>query len=101
MKKSRVIHPNLTFIGKGVHSSSFQKHLGLVLYSKLNFYMHLKGAISIVNNGIALLKKLRYSTPRKPLLSISKAALRPRLDYCDVTYDKSRNVHRHPRIDPI
>ena len=70
MKKSRVIHPNLTSIGKGVHSPSFQKHLGLVLYSKLNFYMHLKGTISIVNNGIALLKKLRYSTPRKPLLSI-------------------------------
>ena len=63
-KKSRVIHPNLTFIGKGVHSSSFQKHLGLVLDSKFN----LKEKISIVNHGIALLRKLRYSIPRKPLL---------------------------------
>ena len=69
-EKIKSYSSNLTFIGKGVHSSSFQKHLGLVLYSKLNFYMHLKGTISIVNNGIALLKKLRYSTPRKPLLSI-------------------------------
>ena len=33
-KKLRVIHPNLTFLEKGVHS--FQKHLGLVLNSKLN-----------------------------------------------------------------
>ena len=41
-KKSKVIHPNLTFIGKDVHSSFFQKHLGLVLDSKLNFDMHLK-----------------------------------------------------------
>ena len=90
-KKSKVIHPNLTFIGKDVHSSSFQKHLGLVLDSKLNFDMHLKEKISIVNNGIALLRKLRYSIPRKPLLSIYKAFLRPHLDYCDVIYDKPRN----------
>ena len=90
-KKSKVIHPNLTFIGKDVHSSFFQKHLGLVLDSKLNFDMHLKDKISIVNNGIALLTKLRYSIPRKPLLSIYKAFLRPHLDYCDVIYDKPRN----------
>ena len=66
--KSRVIHPNLNFIGKGVHSYSFQKHLGLVLDSKLNFDIHLKEKISIVNHGIVLLRKLRYSIPRNPLL---------------------------------
>ena len=62
-----------------------------MLDSKLNFDMHLKDKISIVNNGIALLTKLRYSIPRKPLLSIYKAFLRPHLDYCDVIYDKPRN----------
>ena len=41
-KKLKVIHPNLTFIGKDVHSSHFQKHLALVLDPKLNFDMHLK-----------------------------------------------------------
>ena len=41
-KKLKVIHPNLTFIGKGVHSSLFQKHLGLVIDSSLNFDIHLK-----------------------------------------------------------
>ena len=90
-KKSKVIHPNLTFIRKDFHNSFFLKHLGLVLDSKLNFDMHLKDKISIVNNGIALLTKLRYSIPRKPLLSIYKAFLRPHLDYCDVIYDKPRN----------
>ena len=69
-KKSKVIHTNLTFIGKDVHSFSFQKHLGLVLDSKLNLDMYLKEKISIVNNDIALLRKLRYSIPRKPLFSI-------------------------------
>ena len=40
-EKLKVIHPNPTFIGKHVYSSYFQKHLGLVLDSKLNFGMHL------------------------------------------------------------
>ena len=53
--------------------------------------MHLKEKISIVNNGVALLRTLRYSIPRKPLLSIFKAFLRPHLDYCDLVYDKPRN----------
>ena len=62
-----------------------------MLDSKLNFDMHLKEKISIVNNGIALLRKRRYSIPRKPLLSIYKNFLRPHLDYCEVIYDKPRN----------
>ena len=56
-KKIERFHHNLTFIGKSVHSSPFQKHLGLVLDSKLNFVKHLKEKISIVNN--ALLRRLR------------------------------------------
>ena len=64
-KNLKVIHPNLTFIGKDVHSSPFQNHLGLVLDSKLNFDMHLNKKISIVNHGIALLRKLRFSIPKK------------------------------------
>ena len=88
---SKVTHPNLTFIGKGVHSFPFQKYLGLVLDSKLNFGMHLKEKISIVNNGIALLKKVIYFIPRKPLLPIYKAFFRPHLDCFDIIYDKLRN----------
>ena len=53
--------------------------------------MNLKEKISMVNNGIALLRKLRYSKPRKPLSSIYKAFLRPHLDYCVAIYDKFRN----------
>ena len=90
-KKSKLIHPSLIFNGKDVSRSESQKHLGFVLDSKLNFNMHLKGKFSIINNGIALLRKLRHSIPRKPLLSIYKTFLRPHLDYCDVIYDKPHN----------
>ena len=71
-KKSKVIHPSLIFNGKDVSRSESQKRLGLVLDSKLNFNMHLQGKFSIINNGIALLRKSRHSIPRKPLLSIYK-----------------------------
>ena len=84
-KKLKFINPNLTFTGKDVHSSHFQKDLCLVLNSKLNFAIK----FSIINNGIALLRKLIYSLPRKPLLSIYETLLRPHLDYDNVIYDKS------------
>ena len=69
-KKSKVIHPSFIFNGKDVSRSESHKHLGLVFDPKLNFDMHIKGKRSIINNGIALLRKLRHSVPRKPLLSI-------------------------------
>ena len=90
-KKSKVIHPSLIFNEKDVSRSESHKHLGLVFDPKLNFDMHLKGKLSIVTNGTALLRKLRHSIPRKRLLSIYKTFLRPRLNYCDVIYDKPHN----------
>ena len=54
---------------------------------KLNIDMHLKGKFSIIDNGFALIRKLRHSIPRKPMLSIYKTFLRPHLDYCGVIYD--------------
>ena len=83
-KKCKVIHLSLIFNGQGVSRSDSHEHLGLVFDSKLNFDMHLKGEFSIVHNGIALLRKLRHSVQRKPLLSIYRTFLRSHLDYCDV-----------------
>ena len=59
-KKSKVIHPYLTFLGKDGHNSQFQKYLGPVLDFTLNFDMHLKEKFSVINNGIALLALLNF-----------------------------------------
>ena len=67
------------------------ENLNLVLDSKLNFDMHLKGKFPIINNGMALLRKWRHSIPRKPLLSTYETFLRLHLDCCDVIYDKPHN----------
>ena len=48
---------------------------------------HINSAISKVNKGISALKKLRKSLPRKSLVTIYKAFLRPLIDYGDVIYE--------------
>ena len=44
-----------------------------------------------MNRGIAVLKKLRYSLPRKSLITIYKALLSPLLDYGAIIYDQPHN----------
>ena len=87
-KNSKVIHPSFIFNRKDVSRSESHKHLGLVFDPKLNFDKHLKGKFSIINNGIALLRKLRHSIPRKPLISIYN--LIPSVNRC---YDTRNNTN--------
>ena len=63
----------------------------MILDEKLNFKQHIDSAISKVNKGIALIKKLRYTLPRKSLITIYKAFLRPLIDYGDIIYDQPQN----------
>ena len=51
--------------------------------------MHLKGEFSIINNGIALLRKLRHS--KKTSAINIQDHFETHLDYCDVIYDKPHN----------
>ena len=64
-KKNPQSHPEISLNNIPVERSSYQKHLGLILDEKLNFKQHIDNAISKINKGIAVIKKLRYSVPRK------------------------------------
>ena len=67
----------------------YQKHLGILLDEKLSFKQHVDGAILKMNKGISVIKKkLSHSLPRKSLLTIYKAFLRPFIDYGDIIYDQ-------------
>ena len=78
-KKQVQIHPTISLNNIQVERAPYQKHLGLILDEKLNFTQHIVNAISKVNKGISIIKKLRYSLPRKSLIAIYKAFLRPSL----------------------
>ena len=98
-KKYPPMQPSVFFNNSPVVSVSSQKHLGLILDTRLSFVNHLNEKISKANKGIGLIKKLYNNLPRKSLLSIYKSFIRPHLDYADVIYDSAQNNSRSTVID--
>ena len=54
-----------------------------------------------MNRGIAVIKKLRYSLPRKSLITIYKALLRPLLDYGDIIYDQPHKESVCEKVESV
>ena len=54
-----------------------------------------------MNRGIAVLRKLRYSQPRKSLITIYKALLRPLIDYGDIIYDLPHNESVCEKLESV
>ena len=93
--------PPLLFADSVVANQPFQKHLGLVLDSKLSFVRHLSEKVSKANKLIGVIKRLRTVLPRHVLLKIYKAFVIPHLDYGDILYDNPGNNHFVQRIESI
>ena len=83
-KKKVQIHPTISLSNIQVERASYQKHLGILLDEKLNFKQHINRAILKINKGIYVIKKLRYSLPRKYSVTIYIAFLRSIIDYGDI-----------------
>ena len=91
-KKSKIDHPPLFFNSVQVQRENYQKHLGLILDSKLTFSHHIKEKTSKVRKGIGLIKYLSSFAPTKTLDQIYKMYIRPHLDYCDVIFDTPAKI---------
>ena len=76
------------FNDNDVQSANSQKHLGLVLDSKLDFNEHVNSKINQCNKSIGIMKKLFLTLSRNSLLTIYKTFVKPNLDYADIIYDK-------------
>ena len=94
-------HPTISLNNVQVERTTSQKHLGVILDEKLNFKQHVDSAISKVNKGISLIKKLRYTLPRKSLITIYKVFLRPLIDYGDIIYDQPNNNSFCEKLEAI
>ena len=75
-KKKIQVHSTISFNNVQVERVSYEKHLGILLDEKLNFKQHTDSAISKVNKGISVIKKLKHNLPRKSLVTIYKAFFR-------------------------
>ena len=100
-KHQKISHPSIYFNNNPIESVSSQKHLGIILDTKLNFHRHIKNILTKVNKTIGLLRKLQKILPRESLLTIFKSFVRPHLDYDDVIYDQSYNNTFHQKMESI
>ena len=100
-KKKTQTHPIISVNNIQVEKVPYQKHLGILLDEKLNFKQHVDSAILKMNKGISVIKKLRHSLPRKSLLTIYKAFLRPLIDYGDIIYDQPQNWSFCDKIESV
>ena len=85
-KETSPNHPQLIFNGIAVAKVNDQKHLGLILDSRLSFEKHLNGKIIKAKKYVGILKHLSKFLPLKTLDQMYKALVRSHLDYCDIIY---------------
>ena len=91
----KLVYPPLHFNNIAVTQSTTRKHLGMLLYVKLDFQEHLKNIYNKVNKTIGLLRKFHNTLLRMPLLTIYKSFIRPHLDYSNIIYDQACTASFH------
>ena len=99
--KKKLPHLSLVFNNAKVTQSTYQKHLSIILDSKLTFENHPKMLTTEINKTIGLICKLQNLLPRTTLITIYKAFVRPHLDYDDILYDEAFNLSFHQELETI
>ena len=94
-------HPPIKFNKNGISKCPHQRHLGIVLDSKLNFNAHVDQKIKKCNRIIGLIRRLSINLPRNALLIIYKSFVRPHLDYGDILYDKPNNENFQHKSEKV
>ena len=84
-------YPPLNFNNDNIQTVISQKHLSLVLDSKLDFNECISNTINKYNKIIDIMEKLSLFLSRKTLLTIYKSFVKPNLDNADIIYDKPFN----------
>ena len=78
-----------------------QKHLGIVLNSKLNFNAYIDQKIKKCNKIIGVIRRLSITLPRNALLTIYKSFVRPHLNYGGILYDNPNNENLQNKSEKV
>ena len=100
-KRDNKKYLSLVFNDTKVQLTNSQKHLGLILDSKLDFNEHIDNKINKCNNIIGIVKRLSLILSRKNSLTIYKSFVRPNLDCADIRYDKPFNESLKRKIEMV
>ena len=101
-KRNKTFLDPLIFNGIDVKKADENKHLGLVLDSKLSFESHLDEKLAKARSGLGLMKQLKKWVSHIVLENIYKLYVRPNLDYADIVYHKaveSNTIFKHNVIN--
>ena len=98
---ANIFHWPIKFNNNSVAKCLSQKHLGIVLDSKLKFNSHVDEKIKKCNKLIGLIRKLSVNFSRNALLTTYKSFIRPHLDYCNILYDKPNNENFQNKIEKV
>ena len=96
-KNKKINHTSLTFSKNNASQTTSTKHFGVIL----DFDEHLISVQSKTNKTIDRLCKLQNTSPRRALITIYKAFVRPHLDYGNVIYDQDFNELFHQKLEKI
>ena len=88
-KSKAISHPPLVFNNNNVIQTTSQKHLGIILDTRLSFEKHLEIVLCKINKIIGLIHRLQNLLPRTALITLYKAFVCPHLDYGNIIYDQS------------
>ena len=88
-KRDKEVYPPFRFSNNDIQSANCQKHLRLVLDSKLDFNDYVNNKINKANKSLSTTKKLSSTLSRNSLLTIYKTIVRTTLNYADIIYVKS------------
>ena len=102
-RKSKAIsHPPLVFKNNNnVIQTTTQKHLCIILDTRLSFEKHLETVLCKINKTIGLIRKLQNLLPRTALITLYKAFVRPHLDYGDIIYDQAHNAYFYQKLESL
>ena len=100
-KAKKVPHSPLVFNNANVTQPIYQKHIDIILGSKLTFENHLNMVTTKINEAIELLRKLQNLLPRAALIMIYKAFARPHLDDGDILYYQAFNLSFQQKLESI
>ena len=91
-KNFKITYPSLTFNNIPVAQVGSLKHLGVSLYSKLNFDEHLRTIQSKANRTIGIIRNLQNVLRRSALLTIND-------NNGDIIYDKAYNESNKSKLE--
>ena len=94
-------HPPIKFSNNNISKCPHQKHLGIVLDSKLNFNAHVDQKNKKCNRMIGLIRRLSINLPRNALPTIYKSFVRPHLGYGDTLYDKPNKENFQNKLEKV